>query len=832
VEEFMRQIHPAWGILAALLLAVASAGGCDQTHDGHGHKGKGKGTNIEHPGTHQAGAAGHAENAPRGSFKSPADSNEPVAAPVKPGESGAIHRNAKQVALPGLTAAAPDREGNETPEKPDDPSEWPGLPAPVSLVADGAPAKLSMSFKDKNVSVMVEIPPGAVKSGTEVTLMALPKSKMDGRTPGFLVDDISFRLLPHGLTFDNPLMVSVYYKSELNPHENYSLLYWDKERSRYERMPIVAKDSSANFVAFEVDHFSDFSMVYTLVEGLYLDRISGGQWKLHMYFEGWPGLKSAQVTAESDGAPAALSNPDAGKFDEDSVGYADIIVNGGGGGYGWHSLDVYVDIVQIDEETKKETNYRLDLWKQGVVTDWPTLGDEQATELLSQFGPVFQFAEGEEYYPVTIDSFIDIATEIRMPSGRVHYLGGGDAWSDLPILGDSRAALIYKGKDIEPPINASEGAVYGQAFDVGNGAYALLYTLYFPWSQDLGNELGTWGGHRGDIKFVTIMVKGAPGSYQAESMTLSQHRMGSLVEYLGDEDVPVWQLTSWEGGMLTVPWNETLRCKKFAGEENEEHPWVFVGKLSHALYPRAGKYKISIPGKGKTFEEQAGGFEYKIWQPAGFHDVCQPLKQYDITLHPLVGDLTSSSDNGYMLFSGKFGGGRFARNGLAPYTQAWNLPLDWVSKASTGTFDEGTNCYRCVPWSTLQTIKGMWGAWCYWSMWICMCSQCGAVDGDAFIHFPDGFECNDPQFCNQHDMDGLCKTGLTVDWVADAPFNGWVTPDKDQPLHAKVWVIIPYGPTCYMSAISGTGVKAYICGAPACCQTPIGYVEGECYPSF
>ena len=746
------------------------------------------------------------------------------AAPAQP--AIAANETLGSVTMPGPGSAPPE-------EEPDARMDWPGLPQPVSLVADGAKQQLKLNWQETGVSVAVEIPMGAIDPGTEVTLLPLPAQHWEGRLPGVLVDDIGFRLLPHGLEFDSPVMVTVYYQTEITPDERYALLYWNQELNRHERMPIAAQDAEADFVSYYLDHFSDFSMVYTLVEGLYLEK-SGGGWKLHMYFEGWPGLVSAKVKAAYDGGGATISNPETGTFDADSVGFVDIAISGGGGGYGWHDLDIWVEIEQSSgDDDENTTKYDMDLWKQGFVSDWPTLGDAAATELLTRFAPIFHFAEDEKYFPVSLDKFVDLVTEVRMPSGRVHYLGPGEAWSDLGILGDERAAMVYKGKSIEKPMNASEGTVYGHAFDVGNGTVALTYIMYFPWSQDLGPQYGSWGGHRGDIKYVVILVSGTGADATPLSMTMSEHKLGTKIEYLGDEDQEIWTLGSWNGGRLTVPWEETLRCKRFGGDAPEEHPWVFVAKDSHALYPRAGTYRVSIVNKASVFEEVAGKSKYLIWQPPEFKGACQIMKQYDLLLHPKVGELSSGGEDGYLLFSGKFGGGRFGRNGFAPYGQAWTVPQTWVESASTGTFDEGTNCYKCVPFTTLQTIKGMSSIWCYMWMWICQCGgACGAVDGDAFLHFPEGFECNDPQFCDQFGLDGLCKSGLTVEWYSAEPFNGWVNEDKDLQQHAKVWVIIPYAPTCYMSALSGTGVKTYTCASDACCTEAYGYVEGECYATF
>jgi len=610
--------------------------------------------------------------------------------------------------------------------------------------------------------------------------------------------------------------------------ERYSLLYWNPDTARYDPMPIIYKDPASNSVVFALDHFSDYNLVYTFAEGLWLKKMGGSSWLFHHYFEGWPGLIKAQLQVSVDGAPVALPEG-TGLYLDDWVGHDEVSFNAAGGA-GESTIELSLEIVQqIGEDPDAIDTYTLGLWQQAVVSEPSPLAPGAATALLAKWAPIFQFTQDESYYPVSIDSFTDIVTEIWMPSGRTHYFpGGAGAAQEMGQLGDKGASLVYKGKSIPSGPGAAAGTIYGQAFEVAGGT-ALLYALYFPWSQDLGPDTGTWGGHRGDVKYLMIKLSGG----EPVSVTFSQHRPGVSVEYQGDPEMPVWMASSWAGSALTLPWEKTLRCKAHPGEDgNEEHVWVFVGDKTHALYPRAGNYQVQVAGQGPAFTEAAGGSLAGLWQPGGFGGSCSVFEGYPIQLHPLAGDATSGGFDSYLLFSGQFGPGRYGGNASAPYQQAWYDPAGWAAAAASPPFDDGTNCYHCLPPVTIQTIDGYQSSYCYQYMWICQCSSCGLATANAFVHFPEGFQCNDSDFCGAKGLDGMCKTGVEIDWFSDEPFNGVPYEDEELPQHAEIFVQIPYQPTCYASAITYAGVQAHVCSNGACCTQLYGSVKGECYPSF
>jgi len=705
------------------------------------------------------------------------------------------------------------------------------LPDPVEVVVGEEVEELVLEWPAGS-SVSVEIFPAAFDPGTQVGMEPIGLKEIDKPLPGILIDGIAFKFAPSA-PLKYPVPATIDYDYEINKDERYSLLFWNAGRQMFEPVPILAKDKTGNLITFSMREAGEYYLLYTYAEALFLKRTAQSQWQTQVEVEEWPGLILGQVAATLDAAECQIGPDDqAGTF----VG-----VLGGSSGVeittpspGEHSaqvLEIYMTVlVTHDKSPGGKFGYGLVLWQQTVVDENPE-GDQA---LLAKFAPIFQFAEGEQSFPTTVSAFLDATSALITPSGRLHETSGAaQVAAKMAEQGDRGAVLIFDGKAVPQPGGAKDGTVYGYAFDLG-GKTVLVYSLHFPYSRILGPAADDSGTHRGDVRYVvvTVAADGTP-----ESITMSQHLPGSTLEYLGDEGMPIWMLSSFNGGRLTLPWKDALRCKKSTADEgNEEHPWVFVGSLSHALYPRKGQYKVTLPGGASSsqFEETAGGNELAVWQPPGFIWACDVLPQYNLVTHASVQGLLSSSESGYLLFSGALGVSRHARNGLAPFGEAWYAPSMFQSGASTGSFDPGTNCYKCLSTAQVLGVDGIGPGSCFQNYfpYYCQCVACGAVIGKAFLVFPKGFECKDEEFCKKFDQKGLCKTGLKIDWYADVPFNGVVTGDKNIPWQAQVLVNILYPPTCYSSAENTTGVKAYLCATNACCWDTYGAVHGTCYPQL
>ena len=674
----------------------------------------------------------------------------------------------------------------------------------------------------------VEINPIALDPGTDVTVEPIGPEKYWAPIPGLLIDAIAFSFTPDG-DLNGPVPVEIEYESE-QCDEQYALLKWNFMDMRYEPVPILSKDVDGNSVIYSLTDKGDYYLVCLFAEALWLKRLSEADWEVSVELQDWPGLIEAQVEADYGWDTGSVPDPEAGLFTGIFGSTKNVPILAVPDEFlGKELLEVTLQITQADTDSPDgQAEYGLLLWEQEVVEDFPAASEE----LLTKFAPVFQFAEGETSFPVAMGEFLDGADGLVMPSGRVHAGDGGGAMGQL---GHAKAVLMYDGQAMDQPTDAPGGTIYGRAQDIGFGNVALVYSLHFPWSGDAGAGSEGWEIHRGDVKYVVIILSGFGGELEPESMTLSQHMPGSTIEYLGDEEMPIWTLGSFEGGRVKIPWDQTLRCKK-GGESdaNEEHPWVFVGEQSHALYPRKGEYSVTLPGGGTQFTETAGG-AIEVWQPPDFIKACTIFEPYNLVTHTSPNGLVSSSDEGHLLFSGMFGVGGYSTNGLAPYGEAWYDPSIWHSFGSEGTFDPGTNCYKCLPSIYLYTIGGMSQATCsavYWPVYYCQCSSCLTVPGDAFVKFPEGYECNDPDYCNEYDEPGVCKTGLDFEWWADIPATGIVEPNENQPLHATVHVTMNGAPTCGISAQNTAGVKAHMCASEACCLDAYAGISGECFPNM
>lgn len=708
------------------------------------------------------------------------------------------------------------------------------LPDPVTTEVGDDTEELILEWPS-GVSVKVKVSPVSFDPGTDVGVKPIGANNVYAPIPGLLIDSLAFNFDPGGL-LKHPVPITVEYKSE-ECGEVYALVLWSSLDKRYEPAPFLDKNVEDNTLIFSLSEGGDYYLVCPFAEALQVERLSSTEWTAAVELQDWPGLKQAQVEVKAGFDAGSIKPDDAAGLWVGPLGSAKDVQfqMPAQGSPGRRLIEIELVILQEDEDSPTdETEYGYLLWEVAEITD----GESPAgtSELLLKYAPIFQFAEGEQAFPTAIQPFLEVVDEVVLPSGRVHAVSGaGEAKDKFSHLGHEKALLFYDSGAIPQPINAGEGTVYGRAFDNGFGQVALVYALYFSQSEVLGPEADIWGTQRGDVKYVVVTLGGL-GDQEPESLTLSQHLPGSGVEYLGDEEMPIWTKGDFEGGRLKLAWEDTLRCKRSGGDyEDEEHPWVFVGKNSHAFYPRKGEYKVTLPGGKSQFTETAGGDELRIWQPPEFPFACTIMPNYSLVEHISADGATSAGDDGYMLFSGRFGASGYSSSRLAPYGEAWYAPDDWNFFGSSGDFDPGTNCYKCLSTFQVTTVDGWQGAWCsqtFWPIYTCNCSTCGSATGDAFLKFPEGFDCNDPDFCGEFELPGTCKTGLSIEWLADVPFNGVVIPDENQPLHAKVMVLVPYPPTCFSNAENTAGVKAHVCTTAACCLDGYGGVKGVCYPEL
>jgi hypothetical protein len=703
------------------------------------------------------------------------------------------------------------------------------MPEPVSKVVGDDVEELVLEWP-KGSAVSVEIFPAAFDPGTEVSLEPINIKEITKPLPGILIDGIAFKFLPSS-PLKYPVSATIDYDYQVNADERYSLMRWNEAKQRFEPVPILSKDKGADLITFSMQEPGEYYLLYVFVEALHLKRLAGSQWETKVNVVEWPGLVLGKVGGTFDGN-ACQTGPDdqAGVFLGVLGGESVVqLTTPAAGGPGSHLLEVTFSVLVTSANPLIQIPYDVVLWQQDVIDEQP----EGSQDLLTKFAPILQFAPGEGTYPTTLPSFLGAVTQVVTPSGRQYKISGaGQAGETMSVQGDRGATIIFDGSQVPQAASPLGGTVHGRAFDVGGGKVALVYSLYFRQSQILGPAGEAPGLHRGDVRYVVVMLAGADLS--PESITFSQHLAGSTIQYLGDEEMPIWQTSSFGGGALTLGWKEALRCKKSSTEEsNEEHPWVFVGSGSHALYPRKGKYKVTLPGGKTEFEETAGGDELAISQPPQMSWACMGLTQYTLTAHPGTAGLVSSAEDGYLLFSGEFGLSRHAANGLAPYGKAWHSPTAFAAEASTGAFDPGTNCYKCMSAAQVLSVDGLAGGVCF-QIWpyMCQCSACGVVIAKSFLIFPKGFECKDEAYCKTFEKDALCKTGLKLEWYSDIPLNGVVKQDAAKPWEAQVLISIPYPPTCATSAENTAGAKARQVTSKACLWDTYGAAKGVCYPQL
>ncbi len=492
--------------------------------------------------------------------------------------------------------------------------------------------------------------------------------------------------------------------------------------------------------------------------------------------------------------------------------------------------------------------------------------------------------------------------------------------------------IDFENPNATHPSDPELGTVYGTAIQLLEGRYALLYTMLFPSGRELGlgpksatgHEGRWWGGIRGQTRTVLVIVNDTSGPnvpdydlYEIESVTYEDHIKGHSIQYQGTPKQDyVWPFAaaSWTSGRSRADLDYVLSCYhvdpaiKYLGEgdcqcstdpatgvvtcpdfcpqqdaeESEEHPWVFVASKSHAMYPRPGRYVVVPPGGGPPqlpttaaaeFDEEAGG-STRVWQPPGVAGVCPQKKQYKLEIIEDYAATTSTHENGYLLFGGLWGVGRFATSRFVPYHEAWQDPEAWAANAESSHFWQtatnlihtGTRCYRCLPDMQATSLGNAGSVLCVKSPppfpFCISCPACGPLTTQVSMAFDKNLDCNQrvvcpPQPANTplEEVKQYCvRNGLTYDFAvplsgelcpqvegADcdtAPEKcgqcsicqgliGYQNPEKPWTVPAIVGVYQP--PGCGTVTSSACHVNATLTGAPGCTVTDIDYVEATCY---
>jgi formylglycine-generating enzyme required for sulfatase activity len=288
----------------------------------------------------------------------------------------------------------------------------------------------------------------------------------------------------------------------------------------------------------------------------------------------------------------------------------------------------------------------ITLWSQTLVVG-VTEDPEAYRELAEAWAPVFQFAEGEQYVPLALDSegffFDDVWISRGLGSTRSVELSPEELPIELSFLGND-ANVMIDGDSPDTADSLQDMTIYYSVHLLNDGALALQYWAFYkhdPKTYDFVTS------HNRDRESVVVVLE---ASGELRQIVYAGHGADHWMKPVGTTGSP------WDNGAVVVaPEDAALAC---------ERPVVFVALGSHAMYPRADEYSVSVNDiEGHYWPETAGGGDWGC--PDGFSfsgsEAACGTGENGYTLEPLPTseDLYSGAALGMLLFSGDWVQGPF-----------------------------------------------------------------------------------------------------------------------------------------------------------------------------
>ena len=236
-----------------------------------------------------------------------------------------------------------------------------------------------------------------------------------------------------------------------------------------------------------------------------------------------------------------------------------------------------------------------------------------AAKLAARYAPQLRLASGEHYRPLRLEDFV-ASSALRVgvpPHGAL-----AQAHPTLFTLPVSSAPTYLDIRDIEPNVHPSRYASLEQSLDAARPRSTVYFHLaYQPSEQRVAIEYwflyvynDFYDKHEGDWEGITVFLQNG----EPIGAAYSQHQ-----------------------GRKWIPWTDVAT--------SGAHPVVYVGRGSHADYPKTGSYSVRV-----------------CWTLYGRH--CTPSPRVDAapgngtSLGPSSYDLQSLGGTGY---SGGWGSGNY-----------------------------------------------------------------------------------------------------------------------------------------------------------------------------
>lgn len=270
-----------------------------------------------------------------------------------------------------------------------------------------------------------------------------------------------------------------------------------------------------------------------------------------------------------------------------------------------------------------------EFWKQHIFVQTSSRKTpEQIREIANRYAPIFLFSKKEQYFPVALGDLIhspellksngkisvdSIAGELHVPiteldeflrhNGHADYLLNQSVF-DLDgvfkeIHGDFRRSVVY----------------YSYIEDKNSDRFFINYHTFYAFDPKTGiAKMLNIGPHVFDRESLTMVFR---GDGTPESLVLSGHLENQPILFLE-------KLMIWSTGRVRIPAPDPY------GPSVDTHPIVPVAEGSHALYPTAGLYHISL------LTELAGHVFRNILQMDTDDDDPREMDTHQVLLPPTM----------------------------------------------------------------------------------------------------------------------------------------------------------------------------------------------------
>ncbi len=281
-----------------------------------------------------------------------------------------------------------------------------------------------------------------------------------------------------------------------------------------------------------------------------------------------------------------------------------------------------------------------DIWKQLVYVQ-PKLSrsPKQIDELARRHAPIFLFSHKEEYFPVSLGELLN-AQEL-VASGQTVQVNTIFGDQEVPVSalaeflrynGHSDYLLNQSGMGLRSSdyrkVHGSAGSsvvYYSYMEDPANNRFFINYHTFYTFDPKTGiAKMLNVGPHIFDRESMTVVFD---TSERPQKVVVSGHLENQTISFFD-------KLMAWSSGRVVYA-SDHPRAPQVQG-----HPIVPVAEGSHALYPAAGRYQISV------LTELAGHVLRQFLPHASEEDDPPELHNRQVLLPPA---LTSAQYSSYEL---------------------------------------------------------------------------------------------------------------------------------------------------------------------------------------